>query len=63
MKVKVLERCLNGKEKLRLLNTIDVSCKISDTTVKDVESLFKLFATLEKKKSVLLKQGCDCINK
>ena len=27
----------NGKENLRLPNTIGVSCKVSDTTVKDTE--------------------------
>ena len=36
VKIKVLKKCFNGKEKLRLLNTIGVSCKVSDTTVKDV---------------------------
>ena len=49
---KVLKMCLNGKEKLRILNTISVSCKASDTAIKDVKvlkSLFKLFATLESK--------------
>ena len=35
--IKVLKKCLNEKEKLRLLNTIGVSCKVSDTTVKDAE--------------------------
>ena len=34
-------KCLNGKEKLRLLNTIGVSCKVSDTTVKDVEKFIQ----------------------
>ena len=57
-KIKVIKKCLNEKEKLRLLNTIGVSCKVSNTAVKDAKvskSLFKLFATLEKKKKVLLK--------
>ena len=56
-KIKVMKKCLDGKEKLRLLNTFGVSCKVSNAAVKDVivlKSLFKLFATLEKKK-VLLK--------
>ena len=35
-----------------MFHATGVSCKVSDTTVKDVESLFKLFATLEKKKSL-----------
>ena len=30
-------KCLNGKEKLRLLNTTGVSCKVSETTDKLVE--------------------------
>ena len=30
-------KCLNGKKKLRVLNTIGVSCKVPDTTVEDVE--------------------------
>ena len=37
MKIKVLKKYFNGKEKLRLLKTIGISCKVSDTTVKDVE--------------------------
>ena len=41
VKIKVLKKCFNGKEKLRLLNTVDVSCKVSDTTVKDVEKSIK----------------------
>ena len=56
-------KCLNGKEKLRLLNTIGVLCKVWDTTVKMLKRLCKLFATLGEKKRVLLKQACDCINK
>ena len=35
--IRVFKKCFNGKEKLRLLNTIGVSCKVSDTTVKDNE--------------------------
>ena len=35
-KIKVLKKCLNGKVKLRLLNTIDVSRKVSDTAIKNV---------------------------
>ena len=35
-KIKVLKKCLNGKVKLRLLNTIDASCKVSDTAIKNV---------------------------
>ena len=57
-KIKVIKKCLNEKEKLRRLNTIGVSCKVSNTAVKDVKvlkSLLKLFPTLEKKKKVLLK--------
>ena len=35
--IKVLKKCLNGKEKLRLVNTIGVSCKdITVITVNDV---------------------------
>ena len=37
-KIKVLKKYLNGKENLRLPNTIGVSCKVSDTTVKDTEN-------------------------
>ena len=37
MKVKVLKKRLNRKEKLSLLNTIGVSCNVSDTTVKDAK--------------------------
>ena len=51
-KIRVLKKCLNGKEKLRLLYTIDVSCKISETAVRDLEKFFKLFATLRKKNRI-----------
>ena len=54
-KIKVLKNFLNRKEKLRLLNTIDASCKVSERSVKDIEKLLKLFATLKKKKKVLTK--------
>ena len=40
-KIKVLKKCLTGKEKLRFLNTISVSCKVSDTTAKDVEKFIQ----------------------
>ena len=40
-KIKVLKKCLNTKEKLRLLNTIGVSCKVSDTAIKDVEKFIQ----------------------
>ena len=36
-KVKVLKKCLDGKEKLRLLKATGVSCKVSGTTVKNIE--------------------------
>ena len=36
-KIKVFKKSLNGKEKLRLINTIGVLCKVSDTSAKDVE--------------------------
>ena len=39
--IKVLKKCLTGKEKLRFLNTISVSCKVSDTTAKDVEKFIQ----------------------
>ena len=39
--IKVLKKFLNRKEKLRLLNTVSVSCKVSDTTVKDVEKFIQ----------------------
>ena len=35
-KIKVLKRCRNGKQ-LRFLNTIVVSCKVSEAAVTDVE--------------------------
>ena len=54
-KIKVLKNFLNRKEKLRLLNTIDASCKVSERSVKDIEKLLKLFATLKKKEKVLTK--------
>ena len=51
VKIKVLKKCLNGKEKHRFLNTVGVSCKVSQTQqLKTLKCLFKLFATLEKKK-------------
>ena len=53
-------KCLNGKEKL--LNTISVLCKVSDTTVDDVEKFIQI-ATLGEKKRVLLKHGYNCIDK
>ena len=34
-------KCLSGKEKLRLLNTIGVSCKVSDIIVEDVEKFIQ----------------------
>ena len=40
-KIKVLEKCLKEKEKHRLLNTISISCKVSDTTIKDGEKLIQ----------------------
>ena len=39
--IKVLKKCLTGNEKLRFLNTISVSCKVSDTTAKDVEKFIQ----------------------
>lgn len=36
-KINILKKSLNGKVKLRLLNTIGVSRKVSDNTVKEVE--------------------------
>ena len=38
----VKSKCLNGKEKLRFLNIIDVSCSVSDTTVEDVEKVIQI---------------------
>ena len=40
-KIKVLEKCVKEKEKHRLLNTISISCKVSDTTIKDGEKLIQ----------------------
>ena len=40
-KIKGLKKCFHGKEKLRLLNTIGVSCKVSETAVKDVEKFIQ----------------------
>ena len=40
-KIKILKKCLDGKEKLRFLNKIVVSCKVSYTTVKDVEKFIQ----------------------
>ena len=37
--------------------------KFQKTQLKMLKSLFKLFATQEKKKRFLLKQGCDCKNR
>ena len=34
-------KCLNKKEKVRFLNTIGVSCKVSDTTVEDAEKFIQ----------------------
>ena len=34
-------KCLNRKEKLRLLNTVGVSCKVSDTTIEDIEKFIQ----------------------
>ena len=56
-------KCLDGKQKLRLLNTIGVSYKVSDKTVNVLKSYFKLFTILGEWKRVLLKKGCDYINK
>ena len=56
-------KCLDGKEKLRLLNTIGVSYTVSDKTVNVLKSYFKLFTILGEWKRVLLKKGCDYINK
>ena len=39
--LKVFKKCLSGKEKLRLLNTIGVSWKVSDMAVKNVEKFIQ----------------------
>ena len=43
--IKGLKKCLNGKEKLSLLNIIGVSSKFQTQQLKMWKSLFKLFAT------------------
>ena len=40
-KIEVLKKCLNGKVKFRLPNRIGVSCKGSDTEIKDVEKFIQ----------------------
>ena len=40
-KIKLLTKCLNGQEKLVLLNATGISCKVSDTAVKDVEKFIQ----------------------
>ena len=40
-KIRILKKYLNGNVKPKLLNTICVSCKISDTRVKDVEKFIQ----------------------
>ena len=52
MKIKVLEKYFNGKE-LILLNAIGVSCKLSDTTVKDVEKSIQTVCYLGKEEKSL----------
>ena len=39
---KVFKNFLIGKEKLILLNTIGVSCKVLDTALKDVEKFIQI---------------------
>ena len=41
-------KCLNGKKKLRVLNTIGVSCKVPDTTVQDVEMFIQTVCYLRR---------------
>ena len=58
MKIKlILQKCFNGKEKLGLLNTIGVSCKFSDTTVRDVEKSIQTVCYPEKEEKSLTKTG------
>lgn len=40
-KIKVLWKCLNRREKLRLQNTVGVSCKVPDATDKDGEKFIQ----------------------
>ena len=40
-KIKLLTKCLNGQEKLMLLNATGISCKVSDTAVKDVQKFIQ----------------------
>ena len=52
-KIKVLKKCLNWKEKLSLPNTIGVSCKVSDTTVKGVKKFIQTVCYSEKEEESL----------
>ena len=40
-KIRILKKCLNGNVKPKLLNTICISHKVSDTRVKDVEKFIQ----------------------
>ena len=40
-KLKFFKKCFNGKVKLRLPNAIGISCKISETRVKDIEKFIQ----------------------
>ena len=62
MKIKIIKKCFNGSEKLKLLKTIGVPRKVSDSTVKDAEKS-TVCSTLEKNKTALLNQARVRLNK
>ena len=52
MKIKVLKKCLKGK-KLRLLNTIGASCKVSEAALTDAEKFIQtVFCSGKEEKGV-----------
>ena len=46
-------KCLHRKEKLRLLNTVGVSCKVSDTTIEDIEKFIQTVCYLGREQESL----------
>lgn len=57
-KIKILKKCLREKRRLRLLNKLGVSGKVSDTAVTDIEKFIQPVRYSGKEEEVLLKQEC-----
>ena len=60
-KIKILKKCLNEKRRLRILNKLGASSKVSDTAVTDIEKFIQTIRYSGKEEDVLLKQGCPIV--